>query len=51
MHKDLQMVSLAAFESQTPMPIAQTTKELYGQAIKAGFGDNDLSAIYAYLKA
>ncbi len=51
MHKDLQMVSLAAYESQIPMPIAQTTKELYGQAIKAGFGDNDLSAIYAYLKA
>ncbi|MEM7334978.1 MAG: NAD(P)-dependent oxidoreductase, partial [Chloroflexota bacterium] len=49
MHKDLQMVALAAYENDVPMPLAHATKELYAQAIKSGHGDQDLAAIYEYL--
>jgi len=49
MQKDLQMSTQTAYETQTPMPIANITKEVFQQAIKAGFGDNDFASIYQFL--
>jgi len=49
MQKDLQMVTQAAYEVGVPMPVANTAKELFQLAIRDGFGDEDFSAIYAFL--
>lgn len=49
MHKDLHMVTLAAYESGTPMPIGEATKALYGSALQAGMGMLDLTAVYHFL--
>ena len=50
MHKDMQMVATAAYDTNTPMPLANLTKELYQAAIKRGHGDEDFSAIYEDVK-
>jgi len=49
MHKDLQMVALAAYDAQVAMPNANLAKEVYMRAVSEGFGDSDFSAIYALL--
>lgn len=49
MQKDLQMTAVTAYESGVPMPMANTAKELYQQAIQNGWGDCDFSAIYGFL--
>lgn len=50
MRKDLQMAALAAYETAVPMPLAQSTKELYTQAMNAGLGELDFAAIYRFLQ-
>lgn len=45
MHKDMQMVSVAAYEQGVPMPVSEATKTSYRQALHSR-GDIDFSAIY-----
>lgn len=49
MRKDLHMVATAAYDAEVAMPLAALTGELYQQAVAAGFGDLDFSAIYRQL--
>jgi 3-hydroxyisobutyrate dehydrogenase-like beta-hydroxyacid dehydrogenase len=49
MHKDLHLAAISAYEAGVPMAIANVTKELYGLAMREGYGDLDMSAIYAFL--
>lgn len=49
MQKDLQMVTQAAYEVGVAMPVANTVKDLFQFAVRGGFGDQDISAIYAFL--
>lgn len=51
LHKDLQMVSEAAYAANADVPVAELSKSLYGLAAGAGHGDEDFGAIYADLKA
>ena len=48
MQKDLQMVAIAGYESNVPLPLANTTKEIYQQAIQQGLGQQDFAAIYDF---
>ncbi|MEM8862217.1 MAG: NAD(P)-dependent oxidoreductase [Chloroflexota bacterium] len=50
MQKDVQMAAVSAYETGISMPIANVTKEIYQMATQAGFGDQDFSAIYSFLK-
>jgi 3-hydroxyisobutyrate dehydrogenase-like beta-hydroxyacid dehydrogenase len=50
MQKDLEMVAGAAYEVGTAMPVSNAAKETFRLAIQYGYGDDDLSAIYAFLK-
>lgn len=50
MQKDLQMVAETAFERSIAMPVANAAKEIYQLAAHYGYGEDDLSAIYAFLK-
>ena len=47
--KDLQLVSETAYDLSVPMPSASLAKDIYTQALKAGHGEDDFSAIYQYL--
>lgn len=49
MHKDLYLASVTAYEQGVALPSLHATKELYGQAKAAGLGEQDLSAVYAFL--
>lgn len=49
MQKDLHLASISAYEAHVPMLIANTTKELYSLAMREGYADLDMSAIYAFL--
>ena len=48
MHKDVQMATLTAADQNITIPLAEAMQEVYQQAIDAGFGEQDFSAIYAY---
>lgn len=50
MQKDLHMATTAAYEVGVAMPLANVAKEIYQLAARNGWGDDDLSAIYQYLK-
>ena len=50
MQKDTQMVSIAAYENHVAMPLANATKEAYMMAMRYGYGEHDLSAIYRFLQ-
>lgn len=50
MQKDMQMVAETAFSTGVAMPTANTAKEIYQLASRNGFGEDDFSAIYAFLK-
>ncbi|TXK24761.1 NAD(P)-dependent oxidoreductase, partial [Pontibacter qinzhouensis] len=45
-HKDLHLAGVTAYEQNVALPLLHTTKELYAQAKEAGFGEEDLSAVY-----
>jgi 3-hydroxyisobutyrate dehydrogenase-like beta-hydroxyacid dehydrogenase len=46
MQKDLQLVSISAYENNTALPLANLAKELYMLAVQAGLAEADFSAIY-----
>jgi 3-hydroxyisobutyrate dehydrogenase-like beta-hydroxyacid dehydrogenase len=50
LQKDLQMVAEAAYETGTAMPLSNAAKEAYQLAVRAGYGDADMAAIYAFLR-
>ncbi len=49
MQKDLHLASISGYESGVPMVIVNVTKELYRLAMREGYADLDISAIYAFL--
>ena len=49
--KDLHLSSISAYECGVAAPSLNTTKELYAQAKQKGFGDQDFSALYAFLSS
>jgi glyoxylate/succinic semialdehyde reductase len=49
MQKDLFLVSQTAFENKISLPLSNTTKEIYGLAVKNGLGEKDFSAVYEFL--
>jgi 3-hydroxyisobutyrate dehydrogenase-like beta-hydroxyacid dehydrogenase len=49
MQKDLHLASLTAYEVDVPMAIMNAAKELYKLAMRDGYADLDMSAIYAFL--
>jgi 3-hydroxyisobutyrate dehydrogenase/glyoxylate/succinic semialdehyde reductase len=50
MQKDLELVSLSAYEKGIAIPSTNTAKAIYMLAARYGFAEKDLSAIYAFLK-
>ena len=48
MQKDLQMIAIAGYESQVPLPLANVTREIYQQAVQLELGKQDFSAIYDF---
>ena len=49
LQKDLQLASETAYEQGVALPAVNVIKEIYAQAKKAGYADEDFSAIYKYL--
>jgi len=49
MHKDLHLASVTAYENDANVVLSSMAKELFGMALRAGHGEDDLSAIYAFL--
>jgi 3-hydroxyisobutyrate dehydrogenase-like beta-hydroxyacid dehydrogenase len=49
MYKDLQLASETAYENGVAMPATNTAKELFALAVRQGFGEQDLSAVYKVL--
>ncbi|MCD7034776.1 NAD(P)-dependent oxidoreductase [Metabacillus sp. GX 13764] len=50
MQKDLHLVSEAAYNNGISLPLASAAKELYGLAKQQGFGQDDFSSVYAFIK-
>ena len=51
MQKDLQMVAIAGYETQIPLPLGNLTKEIFQHAMRQGAGELDFSAIYKFLQS
>jgi len=49
LQKDLQLASDTAYEQDVPLPAVNLIKEIYAQAKKSGYADEDFSSIYTYL--
>ena len=49
MHKDLQLVSVTAYEQAVALPSLHTTKEIYALAKQYGLSQEDFSAVYKML--
>ena len=49
MRKDLQMAAQTGYEQNVPMPLTNVAKEVYAQAVLAGLGDEDYSAIFKFM--
>lgn len=50
LHKDLRIVNELAEEQNIPLPIGKQVADMLKQAVDAGHGDQDMSALYLYLK-
>ncbi len=50
MQKDLFLVSKMAWENQQPLFMSNLAKEIFADALKSGYGREDISAIYRFLK-
>ncbi len=50
MYKDLYLAALTAYEQQVPMPGAAAVRELFGQALQAGYGDADFSILARFVE-
>lgn len=48
MLKDMQLVSTAAQNAETFMPLASATRRAYAEALQEGMGDLDFAAIFRY---
>ena len=49
MHKDLNLFTTTAYETGVSSMMASIARELFSQAIQAGYGEKDFSAIYAHM--
>jgi 3-hydroxyisobutyrate dehydrogenase/glyoxylate/succinic semialdehyde reductase len=49
MRKDLEMVSLTAYENGAALPLGNLAKEIYALACRHGLADADYSAVYKFL--
>lgn len=49
MWKDMHLAALTAYEQGVPLPAANAAKEVYAAAARAGFSDQDVSAIYRFV--
>jgi len=49
LQKDLRLAIVSANENGVSMPVTNAAKEIYRSAIQEGHGEEDFSAIYAYL--
>jgi 3-hydroxyisobutyrate dehydrogenase-like beta-hydroxyacid dehydrogenase len=49
MQKDLHLASVSGYEAGVPMAVVNVTKELYRLAMREGYADLDISAMYAFL--
>jgi 3-hydroxyisobutyrate dehydrogenase/glyoxylate/succinic semialdehyde reductase len=49
LQKDLHLAAVSAYETGAAMPVTNVAKEIYRLAIREGHGDEDISAIHAYL--
>jgi 3-hydroxyisobutyrate dehydrogenase/glyoxylate/succinic semialdehyde reductase len=47
--KDLHLASISAYEAGVAMPVANVAKEIYRLAMRAGYADQDFSALYAFV--
>jgi len=47
--KDLHLASQTGYETGTPLPAGNITKELFSMAKQEGLGDKDFSAIYKFI--
>jgi 3-hydroxyisobutyrate dehydrogenase len=50
LHKDMSLVQQMAEETGMPLPIGAITERLLRHANLAGYGDKDMSGMYAYLR-
>jgi 3-hydroxyisobutyrate dehydrogenase/glyoxylate/succinic semialdehyde reductase len=50
MQKDLHMVATAAYDVGAAMPSSNAAKEVFQLAVRAGWGNDDFSAVYQFLK-
>ena len=48
MQKDLQLATVSGYEKHVAMPSGNVAKEIYMQAIQAGLGEEDFSAIFKF---
>jgi len=49
MYKDLHLAALTAYEHRQPLFLANLAKDLYAQAIQAGLGREDFSAVHKWM--
>jgi 3-hydroxyisobutyrate dehydrogenase-like beta-hydroxyacid dehydrogenase len=50
LQKDMQMMSIAAYEQGLALPVTNLVKEIYMLAAQNGYAELDFSSIYQYLK-
>ena len=50
MHKDLVLAAISAYEQGVAMPTTNAAKEVFALAKQAGMAEEDLSAVYKFLK-
>jgi glyoxylate/succinic semialdehyde reductase len=50
MQKDLHLASLTAYEVGVGIPSGNLAKEIYRLAVRAGMGEDDFTAVYAFLQ-
>jgi glyoxylate/succinic semialdehyde reductase len=49
MHKDLHLAAETAYETGVALPCANVTKEIFALALREGWGEQDLTAVYKVL--
>jgi 3-hydroxyisobutyrate dehydrogenase/glyoxylate/succinic semialdehyde reductase len=49
MQKDLYLAAQSSYEMKVALPMTNTAKEIFMLAIQKGWGEKDLSAVYAFL--
>lgn len=50
MHKDVHLMTQTAYEHNTPLFLANATKEVFAAAKASGLGREDFAAVYKYLR-